>query len=490
LPDLADALLAHGQALRHLGRSVEALIPLARAHNRAPDRPDISTALAMTLMALGRDAEAVGILHPIARDLDAELHFANALLRLTRSAEALVAYDRVLASAPDHAEALDQRAIALLDLDRFDEALDSTDRALAIQPNLASALGNRARILMALGRQAEAVAWLESALASRPDDVVLNVNLSSARLLLGDFDRGLAQYEWRWRLPGMRPFLPDHGERLWLGEGDLAGQTIILYADQGLGDTIQFARYAALVAAKGASVVLFVQPPLGRLLRYLKGVDRLLIAGDDVPAFDFYCPLLSLPLACGTRLGSIPAPRRYIEADAALVSAWAARLGPKTRPRVAVFWSSTSTDRLLRKRAIPLRRFAKLFRHDIEVFVVQKDIAEADRAILGGYPSVTDLSAHLTDFAETAAAIGTMDLIVTVDASVAHLAGAMGKPVWILLHHDPDWRWLLGRDDSPWYPSARLFRQCAQGDWDAVLDQVGAALARFAADAPAGRSAR
>ncbi len=490
MPELADALLAHGQALCQLGRSVESLIPLARAHARAPERRDISIVLAMTLMADGRDAEAVEVLRPIARDDGTELHFANALLRLTRSAEALAAYDRVLAATPDRAAALDQRAIALLDLDRFQEALDSVDRALAIQPGLESALGNRARILMALGRQAEAAVWLERALADRPNDVVLNVNLSTARLLLGDFERGLKQYEWRWRLPGMRPFRPDGGARLWLGDDNLVGKTIVLYADQGLGDAIQFARYAALVAAKGAAVRLFVQPPLRRLLQTLKGVDQLLTAGDAVPAFDFYCPLLSLPLACGTRLGSIPAPRRYVAADAALVSAWADRLGPKIRPRVGVFWSSASTDRLLRKRAIPLPRFARLFRPDIDVFVVQKDIAAADRAALAGYKSVIDLSADLTDFAETAAAIENLDLIVSVDASVAHLAGAMGKPVWILLHHDPDWRWLLGRDDSPWYPSARLFRQGAPGDWDGVLDQVAAAMACFAAAGPAPESTR
>jgi len=483
LADLADALLAHGQALRHLGRAVEALIPLGRAHVRAPERWDVSVALAMTLMETGHDAEAVEILQPIALDPDTALHFANALLRLTRSTEALAVYDRVLTLAREQAAVLDQRAIALLDLDRCEEALASIDRALALRPDMESALGNRARILMALGRHAEAVAWLERAVVVHPDDVGLNVNLGMARLLLGDFERGSRHYEWRWRLPGMRPFLPDGGDRLWLGEGDLAGETIILYADQGLGDTIQFARYARLVAAKGASVVLFVQAPLLRLLHGLEGVDRLLTAGDDVPAFDFYCPLLSLPLACGTRLESIPALRRYIEPDPVLVAAWTDRLGPKARPRVGVFWSSTSTDRLLRKRAIPLARFARIFRSDIEFCVVQKDIAETDRAVLAACPSVIDLSAGLTDFAETAAAIETMDLIVTVDASVAHLAGAMGKPVWILLHSDPDWRWLLGRDDSPWYPTARLFRQSSTGDWEGVLERVAAALACFGEDA-------
>ncbi len=269
----------------------------------------------------------------------------------------------------------------------------------------------------------------------------------------------------------------DFAQPQWRGE-DIAGKTILLHAEQGFGDTIQFVRYAPLVAAKGASVILEAPDSLMPLLDGFNGVTTMIAHGQALPPFDLHCPLMSLPLAFGTTLATIPENGPYLRAPAERLEKWRTRLGALSGKRVGLVWSGKPAHKNDRNRSIALSRLAPLLAVAGVNFVsLQQDYRDADRAELANYPQLVRLDRELADFADTAAAVAALDLVITVDTAVAHLAGAMGKPVWILLSHVLDWRWLLERSDSPWYPSARLYRQAAIGDWDGVIARLAQDLA-------------
>jgi Glycosyltransferase family 9 (heptosyltransferase) len=288
---------------------------------------------------------------------------------------------------------------------------------------------------------------------------------------MGHFEQGLRQYEWRKKLNepmGVRSY----PQPVWLGEENVAGKTLFVYREQGLGDTIQFCRYAKLVEARGAKVIMSVQQPLCGLLKQISPTIRVLKPNEEPTEFDYHCPLLSLPLALGTRLETIPREQQYLKSDEELRSIWSARLLPKTKPRIGVVWSGSATNKRDYYRSIELQQFLAIFSLDAEWICLQKEISEKDFARLRQLGRIAFFGDDLRDFSDTAALLDLMDLVITIDSSVAHLAGAMGKPVWILLPYNPDWRWLLDRNDSPWYPSARLFRQQQNGNWATVIDQV------------------
>jgi hypothetical protein len=266
---------------------------------------------------------------------------------------------------------------------------------------------------------------------------------------------------------------------LWLGQQDLAGKTILLYAEQGLGDTLQFVRYVPLVAARGARVILEVQKPLLKLMQTLAGGAQVLAKGDPLPDFDFHCPLLSLPLAFKTTLATIPAPGAYLSSDPAREQEWRAMLGPARGPRVGLAWSGNPAHKNDHNRSIAFDKFAEMLTPACEFVSLQKEHREADARLLAA-SAVRDLSAQLADFTDTAALCAAMDVVVAVDTSIAHLAGALGKQVWVLLPEASDWRWLVERSDSPWYAGARLYRQQLGEDWSAVLARVRADLEALA----------
>jgi hypothetical protein len=293
--------------------------------------------------------------------------------------------------------------------------------------------------------------------------------------LLGDFVQGWRQYEWRFKQEELVAPNRDFGVPRWHGTEALEGRTILLHFEQGLGDTIQFCRYAKALAQQGARVILEVQEPLKSLLAQVEGVHSIIAHGEPLPTFDLYSPLLSLPLAFGTDLSSIPAPAA-LRAGERHVAAWKRRLGKDTRPRVGLVWSGNSFHINDQSRSIPLADFSQILCEGAAFCSLQTEVREADRLALKARPEIRICSDQIRDFSDTAALIEAMDLVITVDTSVAHLAGSMGKPVWILLPANPDWRWMLERDDSPWYPTARLFRQPEQGDWSSVLHRVREAL--------------
>jgi tetratricopeptide (TPR) repeat protein len=400
----------------------------------------------------------------------------NTLRELGRFADARAALDRALALDPHYAEAFNNRGNALIELNRAAEALADYDRALALKPDFAFAHVNRGNALRYLGRPQEALASFDRAIALAPELADAHWNKALAYLAQGDFERGWSGYEWRWKRGVEIP--RDFKQPQWRG-GDLGGKTILLHAEQGFGDSIQMLRYLPLVAARAGRIVLELPDAL---IPLVAATDNLtvLARGAPLPPFDLHCPLMSLPLAFSTRLDTVPAPVPYLHAPPERLTAWQARLAEAPRPRVGLVWSGKPSHKNDHNRSIPLARLAPLLSVAGVRFVsLQRDYRDADLPFLSAAP-IMRLDGALHDFADTAAAISHLDLVIAVDTAVAHLAGALGKPVWVVLSHIQDWRWLTGREDSPWYPTARLFRQSQAGDWDDVIARLAQTLAEFA----------
>jgi len=404
---------------------------------------------------------------------------------LDRLDEAEASCRRALQIKPDYAEVHSNLGAILKDLGRPREAEASCRRALEIQPDCVLAHSNLGIILREMGRLEDAAEHCRQALRIKPDFVAAHINLSMALLALGQLTEGWEEYEWRWQGEQLGSHRGAFTQPQWRGEA-ATGRTLLLRSEQGLGDTLQFCRYASLAAAAGMRVILAVQPPLVRLLRSLDGVELVQEIGAEFPPFDFHCPLLSMPLALKTTLSTIPAAASYLHADQVQVDAWRARLAalPKRGFRVGLVWSGTPRigfshlAAVDRRRSIDPKQLARLVElSGFHFFSLQKDGQSAPAEF-----QLTDFMGEMEDFADTAALIANLDLVISVDTAVAHLAGALGKPVWVLDRFDPCWRWLTGRQDSPWYPSLRLFRQPTPGDWQTVIERVAQELAHFSAD--------
>jgi len=401
------------------------------------------------------------------------------LHQLRRFEEALASYDSALLLRPNYLHAFYNRGVTLHELRRFAEALASYDRAIAVRPGYAEALSNRGNTLQELQRFDEALASYESALAVRQDYAEAHFNKSLLQLRKGDFDGGWRDYEWRWKNQNLKLTKRDFAQPLWLGEAAVAGKTILLHSEQGFGDTIQFCRYAPLVAARGARVLLEVPAPLKDLMASLTGGAELISANDRLPHFDLHCPLHSLPLALGTRIETIPAHVPYLAAPPQSLRRWSAALSSEHRLQVGLAWSGAPTHRDDAKRSIKLVSLLPLLDVDADFVSLQRDVRADDAAVLQDCSDLLLFDDELKTFADTAAVIANLDLVISVDTSVAHLGGALAKPVWVLLPVVPDFRWLLDRDDSPWYPTARLFRQYAAGDWSGAIDRVVSELEKL-----------
>jgi len=415
----------------------------------------------------------------------AYVNLANLLRRFGMLAPAKAMAEAALALLPGDAAALLCLAAILHDSADFEGAAALYQRLLAADPNHAGALSSLGSSLQAMGRLAEALPCHARAVALAPQDADIHYNYADALLAAGDFAAGWPEYEWRWR----RTHAPRHGlGPAWRG-ADLAGRTILLHAEQGFGDTLQFARYAPLAAARGGRVVLAVQPALVRLMRGLPGVASVAAQGDALPPCDVHCPLMSLPLAFGTRLDTVPAAVPYLAPDPDLVARWTARIPAEGRLRVGLVWAGSAhphADGISvfdRRRSMPLAALAPL-RSVADVQWISLQTGNPAAELRGAHAGLAILDpGPFEDFADTAALVATLDLVIAVDTAVAHLAGALGRPVWVLSRIDACWRWLAGRDDSPWYPTLRLYRQTQPLAWGPVVDRVrddlAAASARF-----------
>ena len=450
-PDLGEPFFYRGNALYQLGRWEAAIDDYRQAISRRPALMQAHNNLGLALTRQGR--------YPLAVE------------NLSRAVEL----------DPDRAEPHCNLGVALYGAGRLREAVDSYDRALALEPQYAEAANNRGNALWDLGyeypeRRVAAWASYELAIASKPDYEEAYWNKALALLQTGDCARGWALYEWRWKRRAFAPIVRKFDSPLWLGQESLQNKTIVLHGEQGLGDSIQFCRYAVLVQELGARVVLEVDASLVALLSSLQGPHEVIARGAALPLADFHCPMLSLPLAFHTDLSNIPLKSAYLAPQPARLIQWRQLLGPKHAPRVGLVWSGDPAHRNDHNRSLPLKTLLAYLPLGYEYISLQKNVRDSDRADLSTRPDISDMGYALTDFSETAAACAEMDLLITVDTSFAHLSGALGKPTWILLSAPSDWRWLLDREDSPWYDSARLFRQQTPGDWHTVLTRVARAL--------------
>jgi tetratricopeptide (TPR) repeat protein len=483
-----EACNNRGAMLEKLGRDEEALESFDRALAIKPNHVDTLYNQACVLRKLGRHVEAVKsfdrvlVLKP--DHARASNNRGTALEALGRRPEAIASYERALAIDPNFVEALNNRANALLNDAHYEEALACYEGALAIDPFHAEVLNNRGNALAALGRHSEALASCRRAYGISPNYVNAQWHGALLKLRLGDYAGGWPQYEWRWQRAENAKHRHNFEQPLWLGDGAVDGKTILLHHEQGFGDTIQMARYAPLLVQRGARVLFGVQPPLKALFANLGDGIESIGSGEPIPPFDLHCPLMSLPLAFRTDVATIPAAIPYLAASRERIEAWRARLPPTQSLRVGLVWSGNATHRDDHNRSVALARLAPLLDIPGVQFVsLQKDLREADAQTLAGEPRIADAARDFGDFCDTAAAVALMDLVITVDTSVAHLAGALGKPFWLMLPLCPDWRWLTDRDDSPWYPTARLFRQPCVGDWQSVIERLASALAQRAQSA-------
>jgi tetratricopeptide (TPR) repeat protein len=515
-PDLVDTLYNLGNLCQDLGRPEQAVGYFRRAAALRPASVEILNNLATALHDEGQLDEAISCyqqaltLRPGA--VETLANYAGALQDRGELGRAAEQYQRALAQQPDHLDALIGLGVVFREQGNLDMAITHFERALSLAPGRADAHNNLAVTFEAMGDLPNAIAHYEQALALAPNRAEVHNNLGNALehqgrldeamgcyeralalkpdypearynrslllLLLGDFERGWAEYEWRWRCKGN----PERGypTRLqWSGE-PLSGKTILIQTEQGFGDSFQFLRYVSIVAARGAEVVLAVPGPLLRLAEALPGIREVMTENDALPDFDFYCPLLSLPRVFGTSMETIPAAVPYLAPPRETAAVWENRLAAEAELKVGLVWSGNPANRMNPRRSIPLAALEPLWRvpgirwYSLQVGSPAEEISRVP------HQRIVDLSPLLTDFAETAAAILHLDLIVSVETAVAHLAGALGQKVWVPLTVVPAWRWLLGRDDNPWYPTMRLFRQTTPGDWIPVVEALADGLREIA----------
>jgi hypothetical protein len=347
-----------------------------------------------------------------------------------------------------------------------------------MEPGRADAYSNRGASLEGLNRWNEALANFDQAIAIRPDHAEAHFGRAILWLLQGDFARGWPEFEWRWKTSQGRALRERKGfsQPLWLGAEDIAGKTILLYCERGLGDTLQFCRFAKLVRDRGATVLLQVQEALVGVLSHVEGVTQVLPDTRAPPPFDLHCPLLSLPLALKIELAKIAA-EKYLSAPLAKIGSWQAKLGESTKPRIGLVWRGDPDNPDDARRSLTLAQFLPHLPRGFQYVSLQNEFTESEQRAVAAHPVDFRLSQEL-NFVETAALCECLDLVISVDTSVAHLSAALGRKTWILLPFNPDCRWLLDRNDSPWYSSATLYRQARSGDWHGVLTRVGANLNR------------
>jgi tetratricopeptide (TPR) repeat protein len=515
-PASIEACYLLGLVRQASGRHAEAASCYQQALRLQPDLPQLHYCLGNTLAAQAQWQQAASSYREVIRlqpqHAEAHNNLGAMLAEEGKLAEALTSYQKALQLKPDYAEALYNQGNALRELSRFEEAVASYQRALEIKPGFAEArlnlgIARAARgelaeavtayqqalqlrpdypealnalglILAQQGRLEEAVAHYEQALRLRPGFADAHNNRALAWLTLGDFPRGWPEYEWRWQLRevGRRPFVQPR----WDGSL-LAGRTILLHAEQGLGDTIQFIRYTPLVQSLGGKVIVECQAALVSLLSSCHGIDQLFPRGAALPAFDVQAPLLSLPGLLGTSLETIPAYIPYLHADPQRVERWRRELAAIRAFKIGIAWRGSSGYRWDRQRSVPLHHFARLAQiPGVQLVSLQKGEGSEQLASVAASFPVTDLAPRLDEdggaFVDSAAVMKSMDLVISSDTAVAHLAGALGVPVWVALSVGSDWRWLRNREDTPWYPTMRLFRQAQEGKWDEVFEKMARAV--------------
>lgn len=406
---------------------------------------------------------------------EAYINLGNVFAEQNQLKNVLACYQQALVLNPNSIDIYVNLGNIFDEHNQPEKALDCYQQALALDPNATDIYVNLGVVLEDQGQYEKAIACYNQAIALDPNCALAHLNRALLLLRAGDFELGFVEYEWRFQCPQQLEYYhrDELSQPLWDGSY-LSGQTLLIHAEQGLGDTIQFIRYAPLAAQRGARVLLECQQELFRLLTNVTGIDQLVVRGNSLPEFHVQVPLMSLPRIFGTTRETIPASVPYLTAPESLIQL---QVPVGTKLKIGIVWAANSQHKGVRRRSCSLKHFVRLFKLPNTAFYsLQKGPQVAELAQLSGKLAIQDLSSQLNDFADTAAVIAQLDLVITVDTSVAHLAGAMNIPVWVLLCFNSDWRWMLGREDSPWYPSMRLFRQPSPGDWVSLLKHVEQAL--------------
>jgi Flp pilus assembly protein TadD len=486
-PDAADAWLNLGLALDEVGQPDEAIAAFLRGAELQPSFVPVHLHLARVLRQRARHAEALSAVQRllVLEPDNAEFHnlLAVTLADLGDFAKSLSAYRRALQCKPDSPKILFNFAKVLRDAGQLEESLASTRAALALDPTLAEAHHNLGNIHTDLRQFDDALAAYDQALACQPDLAAVKFNQAFLYLLRGDFERGWAAYESRWAAFPFAPPTREYGRPRWDGN-PVSGRRIFIHAEQGFGDSIQCIRYAALVAGQGGEVVVECPPALVDLLRTAPGVREVVSLRDPLPAFDCVVPIMSLPLLFRTTAETIPRTVPYLFAEAARRESWRQRLrNHPGRLKVGLTWTGNRQQAANFRRLVDPALLVPLLAIDEIDFFSLQILPKSDRSPSFSDPRVIDYTGHIRDFADTAAFIMELDLVITVDTAVAHLAGALGKPVWTLLSFTPDWRWGLEGEHTAWYPTMRLFRQSRLGAWEDVLSQVAEELSSVTREA-------
>ena len=450
---------------------------------KPPFNPDQLYQRALTLHHAGKLADAEGLYKMLLEYFPHQVEILTALgillFQMGRSEAGFQQLKKSLSLNPNQPAALYNMAVELQRLTRLDEALSCYDQALKLNPQDINTLLNRGNALKDLKRYQEAIASFESALALQPNLPSAHWNKAITHILLGQYEQGWNEYEWGWQC-GERGQVRKYTQPTWLGDSPIKGKTLLIHPEQGFGDLIQFSRYVPLLEKLGATVILEASASLVDLMTSLSSDVMVIKPGDPLPHFDFVCPVMSLPLALKTSLESIPANIPYLSVSKSKKDFWQQKLGNKTKPRIGIVWSGSMTNKIdnnpCARRNIPLEQLQPLFELPFEFHAMQKELRPEDQSVLS---SLNHLHLHhedLMDFSDTAALIEEMDLVISVCTSVAHLSGALGHPTWVLLPYSADYRWLIDRDDSPWYPTVELFRSQKIGEWSEVISNVIAKL--------------
>jgi tetratricopeptide (TPR) repeat protein len=483
-PNYAEAYNNLGLAMKEKGQLNEAIAAYRQAIALKPNFAEAYNNLAIALSDQGQLDQAIAECRQAIKlkpnYAEAHNNLGNALQNKGERGQAIGAYRQAIVHRPNYAKAYNNLGVALTDQGELDQAIAAYRQAIALEPSFAEAHSNLGNALRDQGELDQAIAACRQAINLMPNDAEAHHNLSLLLLVRGDFHRGWEEYEWRRKCTKFIPPMRNFAQQQWDG-GSLEGRTILLYTEQGFGDAIQFIRYLPLVAQRGGKIIVECQAALQRLLRTVPERIEIVTCGEPLPAFDLQCPLLSLPRVFGTTFENIPNIVPYLHADSEDAEKWQRRLDdqlPNVKVgKVGLVWAGNPAHKNDRNRSMKLSSLAPLGQvPGIRFFSLQKGEAAAEAKIPPAGMDLVDWIAELQDFADTAALITNLDLVITIDTAVAHLAGAMGKPIWTLLPFIPDWRWLMDRQDSPWYPTMRLFRQSARGDWEGVIKRVAEAL--------------
>ena len=479
-PDSPDAYnnLANSLALEP-GRAPEAIAAYKKALELKPDFAVVLNNLAKVLLDENKLQESLGYCEralKLSPDFpDALNNYGNALHRLRRLDEAIAVYQKALTIVPRMADLHNNLGNVYHDKGELDAAIECFHRALELRPIYAEAYNNLGYAAYGNAQYEQALHYCRHALQINPNFQAARWNIALILLLLGDFEPGWREYGRRWTVKELDVARPKLGKPEWDGS-DLTGKTILLYPEQGYGDCIQFIRYLPLLKDRGARVVVVMPPELVSLLNQVPGLDQMLVTGAALPPFDCHCPLMSLPSLFGTTLATIPGGVPYLHPDSQRLSHWRARM-PAGKLKIGISWAGRATHPNDHNRTMGLARFAALASvPDTWFCSLQKGAASIEARTPPPGMHLVDWTDELTDFSDTAALIGALDMIISVDTAVVHVAGAMNKPAWVFLPLVPDWRWLLDRTDSPWYPSIRLFRQVKYKDWEKPIGDAVAEL--------------